>query len=175
MGYIGDLGAYVGAATGNGNVNGTQAVKKNNDGIGLDMTDFLKLMIAQFQNQSIDDTADTSEMLNQMVQMQMIQALVNMTDASLMSYAASLVGKEVTIGIYDEKGQLHEVVGTVTATGTYDGEQVVFVDDTFYYMSQIMSVGRLPQKEEDNKPEETPGEGEEGGDNPPSPEESQAI
>lgn len=70
---------------------------------------------------------------------------------------------------------MHEVVGTVTATGTYDGEQVVFVDDTFYYMSQIMSVGRLPQKEEDNKPEETPGEGEEGGDNPPSPEESQAI
>ncbi len=172
MGYIGDLGSYVNAAAGNGSANGVKAVKKSSNNIGLDMTDFLKLMIAQFQNQSIDDTADTSEMLNQMVQMQMIQALVNMTDASLMSYAASLVGKEVTIGLYDEKGKLHEVVGTVTATGSYDGEQVVFVDDTYYYMSQILSVGRLPKKEEENKPEGTPGVD---GNNPPQPEESQAV
>ncbi|MEI3363572.1 MAG: hypothetical protein V8R75_14135 [Oscillospiraceae bacterium] len=50
-------------------------------------------MVTELQNQSIDQTADTSDMLNQLVQMQMVQALVNMTDASVMSYAASLVGK----------------------------------------------------------------------------------
>ena len=45
--------------------------------------------MTELQNQSIDQTADTSDMLNQLVQMQMVQALVNMTDASVMSYAAS--------------------------------------------------------------------------------------
>ena len=39
--------------------------------MGLDMTSFLKLMVAELTNQSIDQTADTSDMLNQMVQMQM--------------------------------------------------------------------------------------------------------
>lgn len=160
MGYIGDLGAYVGAATGNGNVNGTQAVKKSNDGIGLDMTDFLKLMIAQFQNQSIDDTADTSEMLNQMVQMQMIQAITNMTDASIMSYASSLVGKEVTVGKYNGT-ELEELVGTVTATGTKDGQHIIFINDEYYYLNEIMAVGRLP-KPKDEEDGEGDGEGEDG-------------
>ncbi|MDE7034776.1 MAG: hypothetical protein K2O74_00810, partial [Eubacteriales bacterium] len=38
-------------------------------GTSLDMDDFLTLMVAMFQNQDIDNTADTSDMLNQMVQM----------------------------------------------------------------------------------------------------------
>ncbi|MBQ2697463.1 MAG: hypothetical protein IJF59_02205 [Clostridia bacterium] len=130
--------------------------------MGLDFTDFLSLMIAQFQNQSIDSTADTTDMLNQMVQMQMIQsltdmseALLNLTDASVMSYSASLVGKEVTVAKYDDKGQLQELVGTVTATGTMDGEQVVFLGDEYYKLNEIMAVGRLPEIE---KPEEPKGE-----------------
>ena len=96
------------------------------------MTDFLTLMVTELKNQSIDQTADTSDMLNQLVQMQMVQALVNMTDASVMSYAASLVGKEVTVAQYDADGNLQEVVGVVTGTGTYDGNQVVFVGDKYY-------------------------------------------
>lgn len=154
MSYLSDLGVYM---KNSGAVASNTTAKKSGTDIGLDMTDFLTLMIAQFQNQSIDDTADTSEMLNQLVQMQMIQAITNMTDASTMSYAASLVGKEVTIGLYDDKGGLHEIVGTVTATGTYGGEQVVFVDDTYYTLSQILAVGRLP----DNGQTENPGTGEE--------------
>ncbi len=35
----------------------------------LDFTDMLSLMIAQFQNQTIDNQADTSDMMNQLVQM----------------------------------------------------------------------------------------------------------
>uniref|UniRef100_UPI00307935F0 flagellar hook capping FlgD N-terminal domain-containing protein n=2 Tax=Clostridia TaxID=186801 RepID=UPI00307935F0 len=128
------------------------------DKMGLDMTDFLTLMVTELKNQSIDQTADTSDMLNQLVQMQMVQALVNMTDASVMSYAASLVGKEVTVAQYDADGNLQEVVGVVTGTGTYDGNQVVFVGDKYYLLSEILAVGTLP------KPETDPGEGETEGD-----------
>lgn len=120
----------------------------------LKMEDFLTLMIVQLQNQTMDDTADTSEMLNQMVQMQMISAMTNMTDATLMSYAGSLVGKEVTIGIVNGN-QLEERVITVIGTGVSNGEQVIFGDDgNTYALSQIMAVGRLPEIEEPEIPEE---------------------
>ena len=139
------------------------AAKKSSESYNLDMQDFLTLMVTELQCQSIDATADTSEMLNQMVMMQMVSALTNMTDASVMSYAASLVGKTVTVGQYDSEGVLQEVVGTVTGTGSMGGEQVVFVNDKYYYMNEIMAVGTLPEMKETEKApsedgsEETPG------------------
>ena len=124
----------------------------------MKMEDFLYLMIVQLQNQTIDDTADTSDMLNQMVQMQMVTALANMTDASIMSYASSLVGKEVTIGVLNGN-VLEERVLTVIGTGLYDGEQVIFCDDgNMYSLSQIMAVGRLPDLSGGEEPEPDDGE-----------------
>ena len=156
MSYMADIGSYLAAGSVNQMPKGLK-VETQEDKMGLDMTDFLTLMVTELQNQSIDQTADTSDMLNQLVQMQMVQALVNMTDASVMSYAASLVGKQVTVGQYDSDGKLQEVVGTVTGTGTYNGSQVVFVGDKYYPLSEILAVGTLPPKVE--KPEETkPGE-----------------
>ena len=146
--FMGDISNYLSVGK-----TGTPVVTKSkNDNMGLEMTDFLNLMVTQLTSQSMDQTADTSEMLNQMVQMQMITAITNLTDASIMSYAASLVGKEVTVGQYDAEGNLQQTVGQVTGTGTYGGEQVVFVGDKYYYMSEIMAVGRLPEVE---KPSET--------------------
>lgn len=127
----------------------------------LDMTDFLKLMIVQLQSQTIDDAMDTSEMMNQMVQMQMVTAITNMTETNIMTYASSLVGKEVTIGIVNDN-ELEERVITVIGTGLYNGQQVIFGSDgKTYALNQIMAVGRLPEPEEpDKKPDE-------GGDTPP--------
>lgn len=151
-----------------GNADVTIAKKGSNS--DLDMLDFISLMITQLTNQGIDDTMDTSEMLNQMVQMQMITSMVNMTDATTMNYAASLVGKNVTVGKYVD-GKLQEVYGEVTATGTMDGQQVIFVNDEYYTLSEIMAVGKLPPpKEEDEDGDkvddvEKP-DGPEGPDNP---------
>lgn len=142
-----------------GNLYGTQKVgnkdvtiAKKGSNTDLDMTDFISLMIVQMTNQGIDDSMDTSEMLNQMVQMQMITSMVNMTDAVTMNYAASLVGKEVTVGKYVD-GKLQEVYGEVTATGTMDGQPVIFVNDEYYFLSELMAVGKLPppKEEEDDK------------------------
>lgn len=146
---MGDITNYLTAGTTSAATNRTTSSSNTT----LDMTDFLTLMVAELTNQSIDDTADTSDMLNQMVQMQMITAMTNMTEASIMSYAASLVGQEVTVGQYGSDGKLQEVVGTVTGTGTMGGEQVVFVNDKYYYMSEIMAVGRLPSTEESGSAE----------------------
>ncbi len=125
--------------------------RKNN--IDLDMTDFLQLMIVQLQSQTIDDTMDTSEMMNQMVQMQMINAITNMTETNIMSYASSLVGKEVTIGIVNGD-KLEERVVEVTGTAMSNGEQIIFGTDEkgnteSYALNQIMAIGRLPALDED--------------------------
>ena len=126
------------------------------DKLTLTMKDFLQLMIAQFQNQDIDNPASTSDMMNQLISMSTIQAMSTMTDAATMSYAASLVGKTVTIGEYTSASGLKEIVGEVTGTGTYNGEQVVFVNGKSYALSSIMAVGELPPTEK------TPSNGTEG-------------
>ena len=144
-GYMGDISNFL--ATNSTSAAATAKAQKANSGYDLDMQDFLTLMVTELQHQSIDATADTSEMLNQMVMMQMVSALTNMTDVSIMTYAASLVGKTVTVGQYDAEGQLQEIVGEVTGTGTMGGQQVVFVGEKYYYMSEIMAVGTLPEQQ----------------------------
>ena len=135
-------------------------IKDEDDQFGLNFEDFLQLMVQQLQNQTMDNTADTSEMLNQMVQMSTVQMLSSVQDsmealinASSLSYAASLVGKTVTVGKLDDEGNLQEVVGKVTGTGTYQGAFVIFLDDNeMYYLNDIMAVGTLPDLPEE--PEE---------------------
>ena len=151
---MGDFMADISGIAGGNSANAMNQVKANNDSFELNMQDFLNLMVAELQNQTMDNTADTSEMLNQMVMMQMVSALTNMTDASVMSYAASLVGKTVTVGEFNESNELKEIVGTVTGTGMMNGQQVVFVNDKCYYMSEIMAVGTLPEKVPEEPPKE---------------------
>ena len=115
----------------------------------LTMQDFLQLMVVQLQNQSIDDTMDTSEMMNQMVQMQMVTAITNMNEISVMTYASSMVGKIVTIGIV-QGNALEEREVEVIGTGISNGQQVIFGKDgkgnvETYALNQIMAVGRLPE------------------------------
>ena len=112
-------------------------------------------------------------MMNQFVQMSVVQAITNIStlidDSTVLTYAASLVGKEVTIGEVVNK-EMVETVGTVIGTGTLNGQQVIFLDnDKSYYLNQILAVGRLPEIKDDVVPDEGEGEGEddkvEGGDN----------
>ena len=156
MSYMADISYLLGTGNGIDAVNSTS--RKNNT--ELDMQDFLQLMIVQLQNQTMDNTMDTSEMMNQLVQMQMVTALTNVTEASVMSYASSLVGKTVTIGILNGN-VLEEREIEVIGTGVAGGQQVIFGSDgQTYFLEQIMAVGKLPEIEEPDK-----GEGDGEGDN----------
>ena len=128
---------------------------------GLDFEDYLQLMVQQLQNQTMDNATDTSDMLNQLVQMSVVEMMTkvqtsidSLVEANTLTYAASLVGKTVTIGVYDDQGNLQELVGEVTGTGTYQGSPVIFVGGEMYALSDIMAVGTLPAVPE------TPSEGE---------------
>lgn len=130
-------------------------IQDQDESLGLEMEDFLQLIVQQFQNQTIDETASATDMLNQLVQMSVVQVLTQvnssiatMVDASTLTYAASLVGKDVTIGQYNDKGELVEIYGQVTGTGTYQGAPVIFVNDQQYYLNEILAIGKLPEKPE---------------------------
>ena len=110
----------------------------------LDMDDFYKLMAAQLQNQDVLNPADESDLMNQMMQIAVINAIDTFTDISTTSYAASLVGKDVTVAATNADGTTQEVYGTVTATGLYSGEQIIFIDGKSYKLSDILSIGKLP-------------------------------
>ena len=146
---------------------GINVIEQGED-TGLQFEDFLQLMVQQLQNQTMDNTADTSEMLNQLVQMSTVEMLSTvkagleaLVNASSLNFAASLVGKTVTVGRLDDEGKLEEVVGTVTGTGTYQGISVIFVDGEMYALNDIMAIGELPDLPEEP---EKPGEGGETGD-----------
>lgn len=55
-----------------------------------------------------------------------------------------MVGKEVTVAEYDSIGNLTTVTGTVTGIALYYDEPVIFIGDKGYTMSQLMSVGNVP-------------------------------
>lgn len=127
-------------------------VKQSGDDIGLEFEDYLQLMVQQLQNQTMDSTMDTSAMLDQLVQMSTVQMMSSLqtsmstiADGVALNYAASLVGKTVTVGQTDSDGKIQEIVGTVTGTGTYQGTQVIFVDGEMYSLNSIMAVGTLPE------------------------------
>ena len=138
---LADIGGLLGASNA-GNIAKNSTSRPNNT--ELNMNDFLQLMIVQLTNQTIDDAMDTSEMMNQFLQMQMISTMANMNDISVQSYANSLVGKVVTIGILQDN-VLEEREIVVKGVGTYNGQLVIFGHDgNMYFLNQVMAVGRLP-------------------------------
>lgn len=153
MAYMTDASGVLGALQ-------TELATKNSTSkkAGKDLTtdDFLVLMCAMFQNQDIDNTASTADMMNQFVQISVIQAVTDITnliqDTSTLTYASSLVGKTVTIGLYEGK-ELKEIEGVVTGTGTLNGEQVIFIGDDIYMLTDIMAIGKLPEIKDPEKPE----------------------
>ncbi|MEO1814774.1 MAG: flagellar hook capping FlgD N-terminal domain-containing protein [Acetobacterium sp.] len=108
----------------------------------LDMDDFLKLMVAQLQNQDMNNTADTSEYTSQMAQFSMVQALTDLTELSKTTYSLSMIGKEVTLAETKSDGTLNVITGTVEGVNLYNGDAQIIVNGVNYPMSSVMEVAQ---------------------------------
>lgn len=172
MSAIGGLGIYADAAsqnvraasaatssTGTSSTSGTSSTESSgNNPYEITMSDFYKLLATQLQYQDADNPMDTSEMVSQLVQTQMSSAIQQMSTAitdlttvNLMSYASSMMGKEVTIAQVDDSGNYtgEELKGVVTGVslGTIP---TVIIDGKEYMLAQIMGVGNVPSQDEDS-------------------------
>lgn len=128
----------------------------------MSLQDFYYLLAAQLKYQDADNPMDTAEMMGTMVQTQMIQAISQMTQTNVTTYAASMIGKEVTVAEMDKDG-MYTGDKTGTVTGVLLGDNpLIFVDGKAYYLSQIVAVGDIPKDDEATKPDESqkPSEGE---------------
>lgn len=113
--------------------------KKDNS--QMDQSDFLKLMVAQMQNQDFTNPTDNTDMINQMVQFSNMQMMQQMASYSKTNYAMSLVGKTVTASRFNVSGNLDSTTGTVQKVSLVDNEYVLYVGGKKYALDQIMSIG----------------------------------
>jgi len=123
------------------NVNGTyntsslsNTVTTANDTTNLTMTDFFKLMVAQLKNQNMLDPADSSEFIGQMAQFSTLSEMHEMSAFNKLSYAVSLIGKDVKVTSTDESGYTTTGSGTVDSV-YYDGDDSYVVIDGNSYLS----------------------------------------
>lgn len=140
----------------------TSAVANGSD---MTMDDFWKLMAAQLQYQDPMNPMSNSDMMNQMVQMASMNAMTQVSDAvskfatvsnnlsqvTLTTYSTGLLGKEVTVAITNDDG---DITGTKKGTVTgvdLTGATAVYIDGTKYELSQVMGIGDVPIKIKDSE------------------------
>lgn len=115
------------------------------DNAEMDKMDFIKLMVAQMQNQDFTNPMDDTQMVTQMAQFANMQAMQEMTGYSKSSYAMGLVGKTVTASRFGVGGNLDTTTGVVQKVSLVDNEYVLYINGKRYEMSQIMDVGTTPE------------------------------
>ena len=121
------------------------------DNSAMEASDFIKLMVAQMQNQDFTNPADTGDMLNQIATISNMQKMQEMANYSKMNYAMSLVGKVVTASRFSVSGNLDTTTGIVDKMSIVDNEYVFYIGEKRYTLPQIMEVSTgsdTPAKEE---------------------------
>lgn len=121
------------------NVSAYSAYTNNRSKVGtdnLDTSDFLRLMAAQLQNQSMYDQTDNSQFLAQLAQFSTLTQMTELASAVKANTAMSLLGKEVAV----PDGANGVIIGVVSSVGIQDGTPYLRVNDTYYSLSDILEV-----------------------------------
>ena len=154
-----------------------------NDKNTLTMTGYFQLLAAQLQNQDMSNPMDNSEIMAQMTQMAMVQSLTAMTETmqnstavNTQTYAASLVGQEVTMAVteknsYGQETPVDVKYAKVEWVNFTTGDPTIKLegDDKEYTLTHLVGMGRVPNPFK--KPETEDPDGTEGGEDSKDPEE----
>lgn len=133
-------------AYGSGNVSSTGSGLQlsNADKSGLDMQDFLNLLVAQITNQDSMNPMENTEFVSQMAQFSSLQAMTDLSEISMQGQATSLIGKNVIVASYNSKGQLDVQEGVVQRVTIHSGTTKLYVNDTEYDYSNVMEIMDAP-------------------------------
>lgn len=147
---------------------------QSNDKNTLSIESYFKLLATQLANQDMTSPMDNSEMMAQLTQMAMIQSITTMTETmqnsanlSTQTYAAGLVGQEVTVAVTEENGYGIETAvdvkyGNVESVSLVGGNATFRLegDDKDYPLSYLVGIGRIPNPYKSD--EEDDGKGDQG-------------
>jgi flagellar basal-body rod modification protein FlgD len=106
--------------------------------------DFMKLLVAQLQNQDPMKPMDDKEFITQLAQFSSLEAIEKMTTtlddlagSQVLAQSATLIGKQVTAKLADGT----TVTGTVSQIRMVDHKPQVVVNDKEFDASLIITVG----------------------------------
>jgi flagellar basal-body rod modification protein FlgD len=110
----------------------------------LGQADFLKLLMAQMQNQDPLNPVSPTDMTSQLSQLSSVQGIqqlntniTQMLALQQMTQAANLIGKQVT---FDVPGKMLPGQGTVSAVGVANGQVNLTVGTQQLTLSQVKTI-----------------------------------
>lgn len=112
----------------------------------LDMQDFFKLLTAQMQNQTCLDPASDTEFMSQMASFSSLSSMQELNKTATSQYAASLVGKTVTVRSTNKNNSTGTVTGVVESVNYTTNPASITVGDLTYDLTDVIKVSRTPDE-----------------------------
>jgi flagellar basal-body rod modification protein FlgD len=111
-------------------------------------TDYMKLLITQLQNQNPLEPMDNDQMASQLAQFSQLQQMESLStsfaqvlDTTQRSYAASLIGKEVTFMAESTSGEKESIAGVIEQILPDAGGEVMLSSGQHIFgLNDILSV-----------------------------------
>jgi flagellar basal-body rod modification protein FlgD len=121
-----------------------QTTSSSSSGItGMGESDFMIMLTAQLKNQNPMEPMDNKDLMGQVTQLNSLNELQSisaqmksMVKASQTSYAASLIGKQVT----SQTGENESLEGIVTGMEVVDGDCMLTIGDKTALLSTVTGV-----------------------------------
>lgn len=113
--------------------------RKPNQELGKD--DFLKLMVAQMQNQDPLNPSNDTEMVAQMAQFSLLEQMSALNQSFMSSQALQLIGKTVYAEVFQSSsGEINPTKGRVDKVSLRDGKVTLSIGDTEISMEDVKEV-----------------------------------
>jgi len=135
-----EINAYNQGYTTSNKVNSSSNLMAQKENTSLDMNDFLTLLVAQMSNQDAMNPMDNTEYVAQLAQFSSLQAMTDLANVAAQGQATSLIGKNVLLSTYDNKGILVNEEGIVEKVTISSGKVNLYVNDKLFSMADVKEI-----------------------------------
>ncbi|NMB30365.1 MAG: hypothetical protein GX988_02840 [Clostridiales bacterium] len=111
-----------------------------NNSTDLKVDDFLNLLVAEMTNQDPMSPMSNTDFVAQMAQFTSLQTMQDLTYYSNASFAASLVGKTVTMASVSASGEMQVETGPVQAINLNGKEFEIRVNNKIFTIKNLMEI-----------------------------------
>ncbi len=112
----------------------------DNNSTDLKVDDFLNLLVAEMTNQDPMSPMSNTDFVAQMAQFTSLQTMQDLTYYSNASFAASLVGKTVTMASVSASGEMQVETGPVQAINLNGKEFEIRVNNKIFTIKNLMEI-----------------------------------
>jgi flagellar basal-body rod modification protein FlgD len=120
----------------------TSRVEERKPKQGLDQEDFMKLLVAQMQNQDPLNPMNDQEMVAQMAQFSLLEQMEALNKSFVSAQALQLIGKSVYAEVPQADGGILPIAGQVDKVSLRDGKVILSVGDNELSMEDVREVFR---------------------------------